>query len=251
MAGGQPTLEEIEAQITHLASKYVDKYATKIKSGSVTRKDIKKNMKQFSNDLDDLPYDQFQKSLEQAGNVFSDKEMEFLFYFMATKGYQEDQMEVADINFIIEVLYSGVQQYSSTLFSSGPPPPVPKQTHGNLSSQEGGIFGGGSYEADARASARDMYARPSSGLSTESHSERGGNHAQLPIRPRGNQSSIAGGIFGGAAEVADSQQDRRVSKSNESSISGGIFGRDGPPSAVGRPRVDSNKSSIPGGIFGS
>ena len=70
-------------------------------------------------------------------------------------------------------------------------------------------------------------------------------------RPRGNQSSIAGGIFGGENEMAPPPSARESgNKSNQSSIAGGIFG-EGPAAVKTKPNGNrGNQSSIPGGIFG-
>ena len=113
--------------------------------------------------------------------------------------------------------------------------------------QEGGIFGGGSYEADA---ARDGgYGRPMP--PPKMGSVQMDAEAPPSQRPRGNQSSIEGGIFGEApADMAPARKGG-ANKSNQSSIEGGIFGT-GPAVAapVNRGR-HSNQSSIEGGIFGT
>lgn len=133
-----------------------------------------------------------------------------------------------------------------TLMQGKDLPQIAGSGQGNRPSQEGGIFGGGSYEADSR-NLLPPRGPPSS---------TGGAMPAVPIfrKPVNNESSIEGGIFGtgGGVEATPSQ---RSNRSNESSVPGGIFGTEGglharPASGRATGGRNSNASSIPGGIFG-
>ena len=114
------------------------------------------------------------------------------------------------IDLAADDLMSSVPAYN-TGFRSGPDQFRQKQAKGNLPSQEGGIFGGGSYAADAVGA----YKAPTPSLPPQSFV--GGGAAQQSSRPKGNQSSVEGGIF---APVPSSEPppSSRSNRSNQSSI---------------------------------
>lgn len=161
-------------------------------------------------------------------------------------GQQEPQGAVQADLAINDLIFS-VPTYS-TGFRSGAEGFRVKQAKGNLPSQQGGIFGGGSYEADAQGQL-DSYRK--SGQPEAQPALGGGSAAQPSNRPRGNQSSVEGGIFApmDAAPPPSSRPDGG-NKSNRSSVQGGIFGEGPPVAPQMEKKFNSNRSSIPGGIFG-
>lgn len=188
---------------------------------------------------------------DKFGSVLDGNETSFLFYFWDSMAGQREPSGLVEYQLIVADLTGAMPQYTTGFNSGNEAVKTNKGAKANRSSQEGGIFGGGSYEADAngvappnaRAPAPPMMAPPQMMAAPSS-------------RPKGNQSSIPGGIFGGEAEAAVSPRGRPVppqsggNKSNKSSIEGGIFGTAPPAAPVARGGRNSNQSSIPGGIFG-
>lgn len=131
---------------------------------------------------------------------------------------QREPQGVVDINLIITDLLGSVPTYS-TGFNSGNDTFRGGGNKSNRSSVQGGIFGGGSYAADAEGSLpppshrAPAYQPPAAFGVADDGSAR---------KPRGNQSSIEGGIFGNAAPLAPQPSNRSNSnRSNQSSIQGG------------------------------
>ena len=124
---------------------------------------------------------------------------------------------------------------------------------GNRPSAPGGIFGGGVYESDQqRAEVDQQRAQADRAMALRQHEQ-----VQPVNRPKNNESSLAGGIFGGP--MADDTPRQGVEKknySNRSSLDGGIFGSDENAMRANialtsaRGKRNANASSIPGGIFG-
>ena len=187
---------------------------------------------------------QFKEALtEGGGNPISEKEAIFLFDFFDTLAHQKDPEDMVEIPVIVDQILQAQPQYGTGFNSGDELIKANKGGRGNLPSQAGGIFGGGSYEVDARNELPPM-GPPAKAQPLTGH----GGPAAPSSRPKGNQSSIAGGIFGDAAPAPPST---RSNRSNQSSIPGGIFGEQAAP-AVQAPKHGrhSNASSIPGGIFG-
>ena len=158
-------------------------------------------------------------------------------------GQQEPQGAV-QVDLAINDLLSSQPEYT-TGFRSGAEGFRAKQAKGNLPSQEGGIFGGGSYQAEAEGLPSHRPAQP-----MPPQSQAGGMVAQQSSRPKGNQPSVEGGIFAPMDPSAAPPPSSRSNRSNKSSVEGGIFAQ---PALAGPPqekKFNSNRSSIPGGIFG-
>jgi len=172
-------------------------------------------------------------------------EASFLFQFWDTMAGQQEAQGAVDIQLVVTDLIGSVPTYS-TGFNSGPEGFKSNGNKSNRSSVQGGIFGGGSYAADAVGEAPQLSNRASYAPSAPAM-------APPTNKPRGNQSSIEGGIFGGmdgSAPLAP-QPSNRANRSNQSSVDGGIFSAAGPNCAPATNRSNrSNQSSIPGGIFG-
>lgn len=194
-----------------------------------------------------LTFDEWETAVKVGlGNALTDDECEGLFHFYLQQidDPMVKQYQIVPIDLIIADL-TGAQQQYGTLFNSGDEPVKANlKSRGNLPSQEGGIFGGGSYASDAKmelgAPRGGAPPPPTPPIASAAPAE----------RQRGNQSSITGGIFGAAA--LQPPPSSRANRSNQSSIPGGIFGDAQPGAAPSqRARPNSNASSIPGGIFGS
>ena len=175
-------------------------------------------------------------------------EAAFLFQFWDTMAGQQEAQGAVDIQLVVTDLIGSVPTYS-TGFNSGPEAFKSAGNKSNRSSVQGGIFGGGSYAADANGEAPQFsnrgpaYAPSAPAMAPSSN------------KPRGNQSSVEGGIFAGmdgSAPLAP-QPSNRSNRSNQSSVQGGIFSEApncAPASNRGANANKSNQSSIPGGIFG-
>jgi len=224
-----------------------EKMEQKFKVGGATKNRLTPIFAAVSTTPGFVTFPEWKKAVEVGlGNALSDDECGGLFHFYLEQIDDPVLKEygAVPIDLIIADL-TGAQQQYGTLFNSGDEPVKANlKSRGNLPSQEGGIFGGGSYASDA-------------------NSERGAPQSNAPPpptppmqpeaaveRPRGNMSSIAGGIFGDAAPPPPNSS--RSNRSNQSSIPGGIFG-DSQPAATPsqRARPNSNASSIQGGIFGT
>jgi len=236
--------------IKDLQAKYLTKLESKTKGG-ITKRTLSKNLGEFDGDNDGfVSFNEFWRSLERAGNALSSQEAEFLFSFWDTRAGQQDPCGYVPVALAVDDLLSSQEQYTSVMFKSGVDKMMDSPTKGgnqsNRSSQQGGIFGGGAYSADA---AGGGYGAPPPSVSAPVAQF---EMAAAQEKPRGNQSSIAGGIFGEADQSAPPSSRGGGNKSNKSSIEGGIFGTamENMPMQPRANKPYSNASSIPGGIFG-
>lgn len=231
--------------IAKIQEKILNKYEDKFR-GSVNKPKLMRAFTDVDKDNDGfLSLTEFRGGLEALGGALSQQESDFLFAFWDTLAGQQEPQGAVEIGICVSDLLGSLPQYG-TGFNSGADKPNYKGGQSNKPSMAGGIFGGGSYEADANNEqptshrhAMNYAAAPPQGTAQSS-------------RPKGNQSSIEGGIFGDAAPSAPPPQpSNRANRSNQSSIQGGIFGEAPPQQAQqNRNRMNSNQSSIPGGIFG-
>jgi len=231
--------------VKNIQQKILDKMDQKYKGGATAQRlnqafgDKDRNQDGFVSESE------FKAALrEGCGNPLDDKEAEFLFDFWDTLAGTQEAQHAVEIGIAVQDLMNSTPQYG-TGFNSGGDGFRKTGAKGNQPSQAGGIFGGGSYEADARNELPPNRGQPSSQPLQD--------FGQQGQRPRGNQSSIAGGIFGDEAPPPSSRPNGGGgggNKSNQSSISGGIFGEAAPVSAPAQKARNSNQSSIPGGIFG-
>lgn len=190
---------------------------------------------------------EFLKVAETAGSAISEEEARLLFYFWDTRGGQIEACDQVPIKLAIESMLSNTPEYG-VLVGGSAPAPVMNRGQGNRPSQEGGIFGGGVYQQDATKE-----------IASQKMNRQAFRPVQLPAledlqgqqRPRGNESSIEGGIFGNEGPSSQGPPSQKTNRNNQSSIPGGIFGE---AYAVPDPRPKSgrnhNGSSIEGGIFG-
>lgn len=230
--------------LQQLQSKFLAKAEEKC-TGSMTLPRLLRKLFQ-SVDLDNdgfVTIREWASVVEKAGNAITSDEACALFEYWDSAGYQREPNGLCAIADAITSLMSSEKTSDAVFGGAAAAPPSradPMGNRGNRSSLEGGIFGGGVYESDARrvaAQPRGNYVPPS-------------EYARPSDMPRGNQSSIEGGIFGDSVEVA---QPRAVAKknSNASSLPGGIFGADENATPAFQPKKrNANASSIPGGIFG-
>lgn len=234
------TIADIQAKIV---AKFDEKY-----KGGMTKNRLERMFREADKNNDGfITLPEFVMALEQNANALSDDEASFLFQFWDTMAGQQEPQGAVQTDLAVNDLLSSQPEYT-TGFRSGAEGFRAKQAKGNLPSQQGGIFGGGSYEADAEGQL-DSYRQNKPAQPAPSMG--GGSAAQPSNRPKGNQSSIEGGIFGGmdAAPPPSSRSDKG-NRSNQSSIQGGIFGEAPPSGPHMEKKFNSNRSSIPGGIFG-
>ena len=229
-----------EITIKQIVEKILEKMEQKYKGG-VSKERLNRIFENKDANRDGfISVIQFKEALtEGGGNPISEKEASFLFGFFDTLAHQKDPEDMVEIPFIVDQILQAQPQYGTGFNSGDEMIKANKGGRGNLPSQAGGIFGGGSYEADARNEL------PPTGPPAKA---RFTGPAAPSSRPKGNQSSIEGGIFGDAAPVAPPSS--RPNRSNQSSIPGGIFGEQSAPMAQAPKKRHSNASSIPGGIFG-
>ena len=189
---------------------------------------------------------EFNEAFDLAGLSLKPDEMSFLFQFWDTMAGQQEAQGAVEIALAVSDLMSSKPTYGG-VFNSGPEAfKVKGDGKNNKPSQAGGIFGGGAFAADADGDMASYRQKaPSMALPSQ---------PDAVVRPRGNQSSIEGGIFGGEqmqenVPAPASNRGGGTNRSNQSSIQGGIFGDAmcAPPPTKGN---RSNQSSIPGGIFG-
>ena len=199
---------------------------------------------EYDNDGDGfINLKEFVSAVEVSGNALRGDEMEFLFMFWDTMAGAREPTGQVEVAVAAADLFSTLPAYV-TGFTSGYEPEVKKGGNSNRPSQEGGIFAGGSYEADAAGTA---FRQPPPAMNVQPRDD----PASAPRKPKGNESSVPGGIFSAAEPKAPSGQDSsRCNRSNRSSVPGGIFADQGPVEPLPSKRCNSNASSIPGGIFG-
>ena len=181
---------------------------------------------------------------ELSHDLLKKEEADFLFAFWDTMAGKQEATGFVPIELAVYDIKQSQEQYG-TAFRSGDET-LGKGGGGNKSNVSslgsGGIFGGGSYEADARSDRGPIMAGAPPMAPMQQPASPSG-------RPRGNQSSIQGGIFGENADLQPPPSSRS-NRSNQSSIPGGIFGEGQPTGMPKAKKFDSNRSSIQGGIFG-
>lgn len=228
--------------LAQLQGKFLNKLEEKAAGGVTLPRLLRK---QFQNvDLDNdgmVTIREWATIVEKTGGAISADEAVALFEYWDTAGYQREPQGLVVIADAIASLMSS-ELTSDAIFGQSEaqrPPSSRSQTKNNQPSNEGGIFGGGVYEAEANRfpmrQAPPVHAPIEQAMPTNA--------------PRGNQSSIEGGIFGSAPVEPAFRP--KGNTSNKSSLSGGIFGSDenAAPAPV-RNKRNANASSIPGGIFG-
>jgi len=194
----------------------------------------------------DFTFEQFSQALTFAGSPLTDQEAEFLYVFWDTQAGAQEQTGFVSADLAAKDLASSMDEFNNGGLPSGDVtgPDFSSGNQSNRSSQPDGIFGGGAYAADADVrSGIPAYvgAPPSYKPATDNGSS----------RPRGNQSSVPGGILAHDENAPAQPPSSRGggNKSNQSSLQGGIFGKADVPEKRRNP-TKSNQSSIEGGIFG-
>jgi len=234
--------------IAHIQDKFVTKLAAKLPSGgNISTRTLSKSLGEFDGDNDGfISLAEFLRAVERAGNALDRKEAEFLFAFWDTCAGEREPQGFVNVKMAVDDLVHSLPQFSTGFNSGNDSGLKAGGNKSNKSSMEGGIFGGGSYEADSRG------AEPLShrGAAPPDYQMEQGGRGQMSNRPKGNQSSVAGGIFG-SDESSAPKSSGGGNKSNKSSIPGGIFGENNAMAPPVSHRCNSNASSIPGGIFGN
>jgi len=235
--------------IAMIQSKLLEKIEQKDGAKGLRPNKLTQWLTDFDRDKDGYMFlDEFEQALTNYGSPTTKQETKFLFDFWDTGAGQQEARGAVPIELIVQDLLESRPEYGTGFNSGSDGLKANKGAKGNLPSQAGGIFGGGSYEADAQLAKggpppqMPAYAQPTQ----PTH-----DPAAPAQRPRGNQSSIVGGIFGEGPPAAPASNRATSNRSNQSSISGGIFGEAGPGApATNKSSNKSNQSSIPGGIFG-
>jgi len=234
--------------IAGIQDKLISKLEQKWKGG-ITKEKLRKMWTAVDADNDGfVSMDEFNKGLSFNGNALSDQEAFALFIFYDTMAESQPAQGAVEIDLAANDLIQSIAK-EATPFNSGLDfKDTTKQARGNQPSQAGGIFGGGSYEADANFGG-PAAPPPRPVLSMAPPQPEASPYVAVSSRPKGNQSSIAGGIFGASADPAPPPSSRS-NRSNQSSIAGGIFGEGPEPTIKAPAKYNSNRSSVPGGIFG-
>ena len=203
------------ASIADIQDKIIAKMEQKFKTGGMGK--VSKAFTDADSNNDGfLTLNEFNKALELCGNALKPVEAEFLFNFWDTLAGQHEAQGVVEVEMCLKDLFGSQKSYGTGFNSGDEFIKASKGAKGNMPSQAGGIFGGGSYEADARGGPVPTGRVPQPPAQVPSQRTEQSN------RPRGNQSSIAGGIFGeGPAAMPIKPGGNR---GNQSSIPGGIFG---------------------------
>merc|ERR1719181_1348394 len=134
---------------------FLRKIEEKFKGSPTAR--LKKLFKDVDLDNDGMiGFREWMRIVELAGNAISADEAEFLFVFWDTHAGEREQSGAIIIELAISDLLGTEPNYGS-YFQAGGAPGVKEPTKNNRSSVEGGIFGGGMYEAE---STRDRRGAP-------------------------------------------------------------------------------------------
>jgi len=239
----------VSTSIADIQDKYVTKLAAKLPSGgNISARTLSKSLGEFDGDNDGfISLSEFLRAVERAGNALDRNEAEFLFAFWDTYAGEREPRGVVDVKMAVDDLVRSLPRFSTGFNSGNDSGLKAGGNKSNKSSMEGGIFGGGSYEADSRGAVPPASHR---GAAPPGYQMEQGGPGQMSNRPRGNQSSVAGGIFGNDESSAP-KASGGGNKSNLSSIPGGIFGENNAMAPPPSHRCNSNASSIPGGIFGN
>jgi len=238
--------------LNDLQTKFINKVSEKCAGGMTLPRLLRKQFMQVDLDNDGcVNIREWAQIVEGTNNAISPAEASALFEFWDSAGYTREPSGLVSSSDAISSLLTAELSSAAVFDQRAAPPPSRGNeagNRGNRSSMEGGIFGGGVYESDARRASRPgmpaaqvevQYQVPPDVL------------AAAQQRPRGNQSSVEGGIFGDAPMEASPRADMKKN-SNQSSVPGGIFGGENAPPARApvQQKRNSNQSSIPGGIFG-
>jgi len=226
--------------LSQLQAKFLKKLDEKCTGAMTLPRLLRKHFQNLDLDNDgQVSISEWASVVERAGGAITPEEACALFEFWDSAGYTREPNGLIAISDAIASLMSS-ELTSESVFDRGQAPPSRGNlmgNQGNRPSAEGGIFGGGVYETDARQVARS--ALPAPDLVEQARQSDG---------PKGNQSSLEGGIFGNAP-VEDTPRTKAITK-NKSSVPGGIFGMDENSAPSAPQKRDANLSSIPGGIFG-
>ena len=135
------------ASIEQIQEKFLSRCEQKLKGSPVMR--LKKLFKDVDLDNDGLiNFSEWSRIVELAGSALSPQETEFLFVFWDTHAGEREQSGVVIIDLAVSDLLGQTPTYGS-YFQGGGAPTRGEPTKNNKSSVEGGIFGGGMFEADA------------------------------------------------------------------------------------------------------
>lgn len=155
----------------------------------MTAQRLRKMFQDVDRDQDGfVTFQEFLTALEQTCNALSPDEANFLFHFWDTMAGQQEPQGAVQSELAITDLMSSMPEYS-TAFRSGDLGFRQKQAKGNMPSEAGGIFGGGSYAADAQG-LLDVQPRAPAAPHHAPVSQAGGTAAMPSMRPKGNQPSM-------------------------------------------------------------
>jgi len=221
--------------LSAVQQKFVAKCESKCQGGTTVARQLRKMFQQVDLDNDGLVnIREWAAVVEATNGAISQDEACALFEFWDTAGYARDPNGAVSVSEAIASLMSSEVQ-SEAVFDDrgrGAPPPsrggesdgAPREQQwngnkGNRPSAPGGIFGGGVYESDQqRAEVDQQRAQADRAMALRQHEQ-----VQPVNRPKNNESSLAGGIFGGP--MADDTPRQGVEKknySNRSSLDGGV-----------------------------
>ena len=268
--------------IADIQSKLLKKMDNKFKNGNSERC-IRSVLGEFDGDHDGfISYPEFYRAIELVGNALNEQEAQFLFLFWDTMAGKQEERGVVEVAVAVADLLATLPEFGNGFNSGEEPYTAPgAKGKGNLPSQSGGIFAGGSYVcgvlifsspacppnqidflSHAGFTLFRRYAADAAGAPPPGHGGVAASHStNMPLspskavpssRPKGNESSVPGGIFqeASAAEKVVPSSGARANRSNASSVPGGIFSTESVPAPPVRQRPNSNISSVPGGIFG-
>lgn len=230
--------------IADLQTKIVNRMEDKFKGGASKQRLTRILQDRDGNNDGFISLKEFNDAFDVAGLSLRPDEMSFLFQFWDTMAGQQEPQGVVEIALAVSDLMSSKPTYGG-VFNSGPEAfKVKGDGKNNKPSQAGGIFGGGAFAADAVGEINSYRGQNGPSMAMPSQPD-------AAPRPRGNQSSIEGGIFGGEMQENAAPASNRGggTNRNQSSIQGGIFG-DAMCAPAPTKGNRSNQSSIPGGIFG-
>jgi len=234
--------------LSAIQKKFLDKVEQKCNGGNTVQRQLRKYFTEVDLDNDGfVNVREWASVVERTGGAISSDEACALFEFWDTAGYAREPNGLVSTAEIIASLMTSEVSSEAVFDQRGAPPSRGNEGNtrnmGNRPSAPGGIFGGGVYESDAHFAQKAQVASLAPPAPFE--------QARPVERPRGNQSSVEGGIFGEGPAADESPRKGKV-QNNRSSLSGGIFGQDenAAPARPAMQKRNANASSIPGGIFG-
>lgn len=238
--------------IADIQGKFIAKLENKYKGG-INKMRLNKVFAETDKDNDGfISLAEFKEAITLSGNALAETEAEFLFAFWDTMAGQQEAQGAIEIALAVSDLLSTLPSYGGP-FNSGAEGFKNKGTgKNNQPSQDGGIFGGGCYEADAAGVPLSSHRSGVGGGVAASQQQAPSSSPQRSQPKHSNAPSVPGGIFAAQDEnfVAPPTSNRGSNKSNQSSIAGGIFGTNEPMAPPVQKKKYSNAPSIPGGIFG-